>query len=208
MTRRRGFTLIELLIVVAIIGIIVAIAVVNMINAIQRAKQKRSMADMKSLATAIEAYATDQNYYPAAAGYTLPSGLSLPTGTLGAVPGLAQPDVHEGGAARGRVELVFTYGTSPSQTDFVLRSAGADGPRDGSGLGRDDELQRRHHPRRRRVRAVSRTAPRGDRAAPARQTVARPARLLRQNFVAAPAFRPDSCPNQPDSGSRSARHAS
>ena len=71
MTRRRGFTLIELLIVVAIIGIIVAISLVNMFNAIQRAKQKRSMGDMKSLATAIEAYATDQNFYPAAAGFTL-----------------------------------------------------------------------------------------------------------------------------------------
>ena len=60
MTKRRGFTLIELLIVVTIIGVIVAIAVVNMINAIQRGKQKRSMADMKSLATGIEAYATQR----------------------------------------------------------------------------------------------------------------------------------------------------
>ena len=82
-TGSRGFTLIELLIVVAIIGVIVAIAVVNMINAIQRAKQKRSMADIKNLSSALEAYATDYNIYPAAAGYSLPSGLALPTATLG-----------------------------------------------------------------------------------------------------------------------------
>ncbi len=78
---KKGFTLIELLIVVAIIGIIVAIAIPNLLNAIQRAKQKRSMADMRSAGTAAEAYAVDFNHYPAAAGYTLPSGISIPLST-------------------------------------------------------------------------------------------------------------------------------
>src|SRR6478672_6949093 len=73
---RKGFTLIELLIVVAIIGIIVAIAIPNLLNAVQRAKQKRTMADIRSIGTAAEAYAIDYNRYPpAAAGY--PSGLSV-----------------------------------------------------------------------------------------------------------------------------------
>ena len=65
MTRNnKGFTLIELLIVVAIIGIIAAIAIPNLLNAIDRGKQKRTMADMRSIGTAIESYAVDNNFYP------------------------------------------------------------------------------------------------------------------------------------------------
>ena len=77
---RKGFTLIELLIVVAIIGIIVAIAIPNLLNAIQRAKQKRTMADMRSIGTAVEAYAIDHNFYPPAAAATtaFPSGITAP----------------------------------------------------------------------------------------------------------------------------------
>lgn len=63
--QRKGFTLIELLIVVAIIGIIAAIAIPNLLNAIQRGKQKRTMADMRSIGTAVEAYAVDADMYPA-----------------------------------------------------------------------------------------------------------------------------------------------
>ena len=63
----KGFTLIELLIVVAIIGIIAAIAIPNLLNAIDRGKQKRSMADIRTIGTAVEEYAIDNNIYPIAA---------------------------------------------------------------------------------------------------------------------------------------------
>jgi type II secretion system protein G len=64
MRRQKGFTLIELLIVVAIIGIIAAIAIPNLLNAINRGRQKRTMADIRSIGTALEAYSVDFNYYP------------------------------------------------------------------------------------------------------------------------------------------------
>ena len=64
MRRQKGFTLIELLIVVAIIGIIAAIAIPNLLNAIHRGRQKRTMADMRAIATALESYSVDFNFYP------------------------------------------------------------------------------------------------------------------------------------------------
>jgi len=64
MRKERGFTLIELLIVVAIIGIIAAIAIPNLLNAINRGRQKRTMADMRTIGTAIEEYAVDYSFYP------------------------------------------------------------------------------------------------------------------------------------------------
>ena len=74
MRKTRGFTLIELLIVVAIIAILAAIAVPNFLEAQVRSKVSRSLADMRSITTALEAYCVDYQKYPPYSGPDNPSG--------------------------------------------------------------------------------------------------------------------------------------
>jgi type II secretion system protein G len=60
----RGFTLVDLLIVVAIIGLLAAIAIPALTSSIQRARQKRTMAELRAIATAVSSYATDYPFMP------------------------------------------------------------------------------------------------------------------------------------------------
>ncbi|MDX2176157.1 MAG: prepilin-type N-terminal cleavage/methylation domain-containing protein [Candidatus Sumerlaeia bacterium] len=98
---RHGFTLIELLIVVAIIAILAAIAVPNFLQAQTRSKVSRALSDLRTMRTAVEAYAVDWNRYPRftwpcahfndrwdgfqVAG-TLPTSITSPIGYLSTIP--------------------------------------------------------------------------------------------------------------------------
>src|SRR5205814_4490670 len=52
--------------------ILAAIAIPNLLTAMQRSKQKRTMADLRTIATAWEARATDLNKYNAAGAISIP----------------------------------------------------------------------------------------------------------------------------------------
>jgi type II secretion system protein G len=131
---QRGFTLLELLVVVAIIGIIVAISVANYMNAIEKARQRQTMANMRSISTAVEIYLADWNAYPPSAAYTLPSGLSLPTTPIGVkLSGYIYPTYMN------RVPMVdgwnswFVYSSTPtSYNDYCLGSNAKGGLPDAS----------------------------------------------------------------------------
>ncbi len=56
----RGFTLIEVLLVIVIIGIIASIIIPNLMDALQKAKQRRTVNDVRAVGSAWFSWVTDQ----------------------------------------------------------------------------------------------------------------------------------------------------
>lgn len=78
----KGLTLVELLVVVAVLLVLVAIAIPNFLDARKRSTLSTSKGNLKSISTAIESYATDNDQYPvqtAAGDVTGISGSINPT---------------------------------------------------------------------------------------------------------------------------------
>ncbi|MEO8381707.1 MAG: prepilin-type N-terminal cleavage/methylation domain-containing protein [Acidobacteriota bacterium] len=130
---RKGFTLIELLVVVAIIGVLAAIAIVNYLNALNRARQKRTMSDIRTIASAWEARAAEAQSY-SAAGFSYPTAvIPYPRLQLTLTPGFIKslPQVDGWGyplefAAEGKM--------------YAIRSPGRDGLFEGTSYTTDDTL--------------------------------------------------------------------
>jgi general secretion pathway protein G len=124
--RETGFTLIELLIVVAIVGIIAAIAIPNLLTAMQRSKQKRTMADMRTIAIAWESRAVDMGGYNAA-GVELCCTVTLSTPAVLDIlqPTFVNPLPQKDGWLRP-----FEFAVNTDGTQYLIRSYGSNGLRD------------------------------------------------------------------------------
>jgi len=136
-TGGAGFTLIELLIVVAIIAILALIAVPNYLEAQMRAKVSRIEADMRSLATAMEAYCGDWNDYPDRSDealYTQTSGyrglirLTTPVAYITIIPLQPFQREREGAATKGSLtyEMASTGCSNRSPLGWAIYSCGPD----------------------------------------------------------------------------------
>ncbi len=123
----KGLTLIELLVVLVIIALIVAIAVINIISTIEKGRQKRTMADMRTISIALETYNIDLSIYPS-------NGLSMEQ----------LRDALEPFSARV-IPLTDGWGSnfqysSDGRSNYTLESYGRDG-RDGDNISYDTRFE-------------------------------------------------------------------
>jgi general secretion pathway protein G len=126
-----GFSILELLIVVAIIGILSLIVITNYMTAMTRARQKRTMADMRTIAIAWESRASETRAYNAAgATFSMPA-TTITSGTLSGllVPTYLKtlPKVDGWGKT-----MDFSADAAANARTYAIRSAGADGVYSGS----------------------------------------------------------------------------
>ena len=110
--RQRGFSLLEVLIILVVLCIINAIAVSALMSARDKAKQGATIADMRNISTAIEAYSVDN---------------SLPTvATIGELATLLQPYHSKHMPTKDHWGHELSYVRSGAR-DYSLTSFGKDG---------------------------------------------------------------------------------
>ncbi len=115
--REKGFSLLELLVVVAVIGVLAAITIPNLLNGIDKSRQRRTMAELRTIGVAIETYALDQGRYP--------RGMSGPIGpnASGVISPTYLRKVPTSDAWGGENQWV----TDATGTNYTLRSLAKDG---------------------------------------------------------------------------------
>jgi type II secretion system protein G len=120
--RERGFTLIELMIVVGIIALISGIAMIAYFTALDRARQKRTMNDMRAIAAAWEARASEMSSY-AVAGYAFPEN----DATYESMAQALVPTYSRSLSATDGWGRPFSFATGSGPKEYAIRSAGRDG---------------------------------------------------------------------------------
>jgi prepilin-type N-terminal cleavage/methylation domain-containing protein len=129
----KGFSILELLIAVGIIGILAAIAIWNYFTAIQRGKQRRTMADIRSIAVAWETRAIDAKSYNGA-GFTFPGVMltSVDVNTMLVPTYIKFIPTKDGWGNDLEFAVDQSVGSSTPAKEYSIRSGGRDGKFSGS----------------------------------------------------------------------------
>jgi general secretion pathway protein G len=120
-----GFTLVEVLVVTVVIGILASISFVSFSGALDRAKQRATMSDMRTISRALEAYSVDNSILPDDSG-----GLNALLDDLIPYSTDVLPLLDHWGNA---------YSYDVTVDDYTLESFGKDGV-EGADLTPDSEL--------------------------------------------------------------------
>lgn len=124
--KNKGFTLIELLVVIAIIGLLASVVLLALNSARAKSRDAKRLADMRQMASALELYFNDVNYYPTVA--TTGSGKmtsSLPPGLvptyIGMMPSSPTPqDGSCGSSGLGSNEYYWLAGGTTSGQGYTI----------------------------------------------------------------------------------------
>lgn len=111
-----GFTLVEMLVTVAVLGIVASIAVATIASALDKAKQRATMADMRSISKAIEIYMMDTDGTPPDDSGGMP-GLSL---VLVPIQSQVLPETDHW-------SHMYSYSRNVAGGSYTLESLGKDG---------------------------------------------------------------------------------
>lgn len=124
--REGGFSVLELLIIGAIVAILSAIAIISYMNATNRARQKRTMNDIRVIAQAWEQRASDTHTYQVS-GFTFPA-TAVPGETLrGALSPTYLRDFPAVDGWQRPLQFGLEAGTGATAGSYAIRSAGRDG---------------------------------------------------------------------------------
>jgi len=109
---------------VAIVGILAAIAIPNLLTAMQHSKQKRTMADIRTVATAVEAYETDHKQYPNAIDVSGLNAELVPTyiRVVPAADGWGHALHYDAWASQGSVTDSYAIGSGAKDGVFLHQS--------------------------------------------------------------------------------------
>jgi len=116
-----GFTLYETLVAVAAIGILSSIALPQLFLSVQRGRQRKTMADIRALSAAVEAYFVDTTLYPAA-GYA-----PLNLADCSAIQAKVSPTYIKNFPGKDGWGSSIYYGTNAVHSEYQIASYGADG---------------------------------------------------------------------------------